>query len=133
MSLASVFNTLGQSVIPQVAAAVFPDTCTIKGESLGSDSGGGQVSTVTDDYTNVPCAYEPLSGQRFDSAGKLLSTQAYRVTIATHYNGSRINLDPKEHKFVVNSRGNEPAKTFRIESIGDDMGVVFEVLCTREN
>jgi hypothetical protein len=53
--------------------------------------------------------------------------------MATHKSGSRINLDPKAHRLVVAARGNEPAKTFRIISIGDDQGVVFEVICEREN
>ena len=138
MSLASVFNTLGQNVIPQIAAAAFPDTLSVQGETLTSDSGGGFYPSATaNDYTSIPCAYEPLSGQRTDLNGKLISVGLYTVTMPTHYSlagvPTRINLDPKEHRLIVNSRGNEPAKTFRIISIQDDAGVVFEVVCEREN
>ena len=133
MSLASVFNTLGQTVIPQIAAAAFPDTLTVQGETTSSDSGGGYyVSANSNVYTSVPCAYEPFSGSKVDANGKLLSVAYYKVTLPTHQSGSKITLDPK-YRLVVNARGNEPAKTFRIESIADDAGVVFEVTCTREN
>lgn len=134
MSLDTVFNTLGQTVIPQIGAAVFPDTLTVQGETAVSDSGGGYYLSATGSvHTAVPCVYEPLSGSRVDSAGKLVSIEAYTVTMPTHHGGSRINLDPKVHRLVVAARGNEPVKTFRIVSIGDDMGVVFEVVCEREN
>ena len=138
MSLTSVFNTLGQRIIPQVASAVFPDTLSITAETPVSDGGGGfSSSTTATDYSSIPCAYEPLSGTRADANGKLLSTEAFTVTIPTHYNlagtMTRINLNPTTHKLVVASRGNEPAKTFRIVSIADEMGVVFEVLAEKEN
>ena len=133
MSLAAVFNTLGQTVVPSIAAAVFPDTLNVQGETLTSDSGGGYyVSANANANTSIPCAYEPLSGQRFDSAGKLLSTELYKVTMPTHTSaGARINLSPT-HRLIVTARGNEPQKTFRIVSIGDEQGVVFEVVCERE-
>ena len=135
MSLSSTFNTLGQSVMPRICAATMPDTCTIQGTTETSDSGGGYyVASSDNDYTSVPCSYEPITGTRFDSAGKLLSTELYRVTLPTHTSaGTRINLDPKEHRIVVTARGNEPAKTFRIVSIADVSGVVFEVTAEKEN
>jgi hypothetical protein len=138
MSLAAVFNTLGQDVMPLVAAAVFPDLLSITAETLVSDSGGGYSSSSTSTaYSSIPCAYEPLSGNRFDSAGKLVSTQAYKVTIPTHYDvagtATRINLNPATHKLVVAARGNEPAKTFRIVAAPDEMGVIYEVLAEKEN
>jgi hypothetical protein len=138
MSLASVFDTLGQNVMPQVALATFPDLLTVTAETPVSDSGGGfSSSATTNAYTNIPCVYEPLSGSRFDTNGKLLSVHAYKVTVPTHYNNAgtmtRINLNPATHRLVVASRGNEPAKVFRIVSVGDEMGIVFEVTCEKEN
>lgn len=138
MSVATTYNNLGQTILPRALARVLPDTLTVKGQTLVSDSGGGYyVSATADVYTSVPCTYEPLGGQRFDSAGKLLSSTAYRVTMPTHYDdggvATRINLDPTTHRLLVASRGNEPAKTFRIVSINDDSGAVFEVACEKEN
>lgn len=132
---ASIFNELGQTIMPSVLATVLPDLCTIQALNPSSDGAGGYTyGAPTNAYTSVPCAYEPLSGARFDVNGKLLSTNAYRVTLPTHSSaGTRINLDPTVHQILVAARGNEPAKTFRISAIADDLGVVFEVLTEREN
>lgn len=136
MSLAAVFDTLGQTVLPQVAAAVFPDLMNITGETRSAGTGGGQIkSAVTESYWDVPVTYEPMQIEnRLTSADKLLSTQQYMVTFPTHEpSGVRIDIDPKQHKLVVLERGNEPEKTFRIVSIRDQSGVVFEAICTKEN
>lgn len=135
MTLTAHFNTLGQSVIPQVMALGMPDLCTITAETVTSGSGGGQVKTgTTNAYTSVPCKYVPKTGSRFTSADKLVSVNVYVVHLPTHTAaGTRINLDPKTHKIIVTARGNEPAKTFRIVSIADKQGVVFEVTAEREN
>lgn len=138
MGLGTIFNNLGQNVIPSVLTKVLPDLCTIQALNPTSDGAGGYTQgTPTTAYPSIPCAYEPLSGARFDTNGKLLSINAYRVTLPTHYNNAgtqtRIQLDPTVHRIVTATRGNEPAKTFRIVSIADDMGVVFEVLTEREN
>lgn len=136
MSLAAVFNKLGQIVVPKVAAAAFPDTLTVYADTLAQDSGGATRKTgTTAAYSSVPCAYEPLQiERRIEQGAKLLSSQEYRITMPTHTaNQTRINLDPKTHRLTVAARGNEPAKTFRIIAIGDQMGVNYEVLCQREN
>lgn len=136
MSLAALANTLGQTVMPNVCAAVMTDTMTIKAESASSIVDGARVKGTTTDYkTSVPCCYEPVRTRKSAREGageKSISQQQYLVTIPTHKSGSRINLDPKTHRFVVDARGNEPAKTFRIISVGDISGVVYEVVCTRE-
>jgi hypothetical protein len=137
MSLAAVFNTLGQSVLPTVLGAAFPDTCTITAETISAGTGGGRIkSGTTNAYTSIPCAYEPIQkfGWQKDQGDKIVSTQIYMVTIPTHTAaGTRISLDPKTHRIVVAARGNEPAKTFRIQNVGDQMGVVFEIIAAREN
>jgi hypothetical protein len=135
--LAAVFDMLGQTVIPQIAATVFPDTANIvQLKTPTSDGAGGQrkgsIKTV---YEGVPCSYEPA--QRHESRdtinGKMTSQQAYIVTIATHQDGTRIDLDPVLHRIEVLARGNEPPKTFRITSNRDSAGVCFELNCIKEN
>lgn len=136
MSLAGVFNKLGQTVIPKIGVSVFPDTCRITGETTAVGSGGGRVkSVVTESYFDVPCTYEPTQVEnRLTSADKLISLQQYIVTLPTHdASGTRIDLDPKVHKIVVNERGNEPEKTFKIVALRDVSGVVFEAVCEKEN
>jgi hypothetical protein len=133
--LTTVFNLLGQTVVPAIGAAAFPDTMTITAETTSQGTGGGMVKSATSNaHTNVPCAYKPNTGRRVPIGDKLVSVGDYTVVLPTHTAaGTRINLDPKTHSFVVNARGNEPAKTFRIEYIGDHAGVKYEVLCTKEN
>ncbi len=139
--MAGVLNDLGQTILPSVFSSLnsagLVDTMTIKAETASSvDSGGGRVKgTASDAYTSVPVSYEPAqkSSSRVTVGDKSISTQQYILTMPTHQSGSRINLDPKSHRLIVNARGNEPAKTFRIISIGDVSGVVFEVVCEREN
>ena len=137
MSTAAVFNQLGQTIMPTVTAAVFPDTLTVRADTKTSDSGGGYYdSGNTTPYTNIPCKYVPFSGQTVDANGKLVSVSGYRVTMPTHYSNAgtptRINLDAEAHTLVVAARGNEPVKVFRIVSVGDKQGVVFEVICELE-
>ena len=138
MSTAAIFNQLGQSVMPQALAFALPDTMTIKAVNQVTDGAGGYTQgTPTDAYTAIPCAYEPKGGARFNSADQLMSVNLYTVTLPTHYNNAgtmtRINLNPTIHRFVVNVRGNEPTKTFRIISVADDLGAIFEATCEREN
>lgn len=132
--MAGIFNLLGQSVIPQIGAAVFPDTMTIVARTPGQDSNGDPTITVSNAYTSVPCVYEPKASQsRRDAGGKLVAEKEYTMTLPVYQNGSRINLDPKIHHFVVNARGLEPAKTFINILPGDESGVVYEVSCEKEN
>lgn len=136
MSLADVFNTLGQTVMPKVTAAAFPDTMTVKGETTSAGTGGGRVkSAATDVYESVPCSYEATRVEnRLTSADKLLSIQQYLVTFPTHDKFRvRYEVDVKKHRLVVNARGTEPAKTFRIIALRDLSGVIFEAVCEREN
>lgn len=136
MSLAGVFDKLGQTVMPTIAASVFPDTMTIKGETTVVGSGGGIIkSAASDIYEDVPCTYEPTQVEnRLTSGDKLISIQQYLVTFPTHdAQQFRLDIDPKAHLLVVNERGSEPEKTFRIVALRDISGVVFEALCNKEN
>ncbi len=136
MSLASVFDKLGQSVMPKVASAVFPDTMTVYGETTSAGTGGGRIkSAASEVYSDVPVTYEPMQIEnRLSSADKLLSVQQYVLTFPTHdATQFRYDIDPKAHKLVVDERGNEPAKTFRIVALREQSGVVFEAICTKEN
>lgn len=141
MSLTALtFSNLGQRIIPSALASAFPDTCTIAAEEYTAGTGGGRIKTgvegAYDAYTDVPCAYEAIQkfGWQKDQGDKIVSTQVYKVTIPTHTpNGTRIDFNVKTHSIVVAARGNEPVKTFRPMSVGDDMGIVFEIIAAREN
>src|SRR4051812_11258835 len=122
MTVATAYNKIGQKVMPSVYAKVYPDTLTVQASTLVSDSGGGYSQSGTSNaYSSVPCAVEPSGGSRYDANGKLISEAFYTVWMPTHYslNGTptRINLNATTHKLIVAARGNEPAKTLRIQSI----------------
>ena len=138
--MAGVLNDLGQTVLPNVFSALqsagLVDTMTIKAESAATTgSGGGRIKgTVTDAYTNVPVAVEQ-TGERpkgVEAGSKTVPTVRYKLTFPTHQNGTRINVDATLHRFVVNARGNEPAKTYRAIATPDDNGVVYEVIAEKE-
>jgi hypothetical protein len=135
MSLAAVFDILGQQVMPTVATAAFPDTMDIKAEVNAAGPGGGRIKSRTSTaYEAVPCTYKPLQVEtRLNSADKLVSLQQYMVTFPTHHQGERVDIDPKTHSLTVLERGNEPEKVFKIISIRDKQGVIFEAICTKEN
>lgn len=138
MSLAEVFDTLGQTVIPAIADAVFPDTMNIKAESQETIGNGGEriKGSVTNAYTNVPCVYEPVARERSSRnvvGDKATPAMRYTLKFPTHQNGARIDIDARTHRPVVNARGNEPQKTFRfIGQPRDKSGVIFEADCVFE-
>ena len=135
MSTAAVFNQLGQTVMPTVFAAVFPDTMTVQGETAASDSGGGRVKAArTDVYTNVPVMYEPMQIENRSASGdKLVSFQQYKLTFPAYQSGVRLDIDPKAHRFLVGARGDEPEKVFKMVALRDLSGLLFEAICTKEN
>lgn len=136
----SVLNTLGQTVLPDVFSSLkqagLVETMTVKAESAATTgSGGGRIKgSVTDAYTNVPVAVEQ-TGERpkgVEAGSKTVPTVRFKLTFPTHQNGSRLNIDAKLHRFIVNARGNEPAKTYRAIATPDDNGVVYEVIAEKE-
>lgn len=136
MSTAAHFNQFGQTLMPQFFGMIFPDTMTITAETITTGTGGGQIKGGTSNaYTSVPVKYQPLgASQRAAYADKLVSSAGYLLTMPTHTSaGARINLDLKTHTLVVVARGNEPAHTFRPIAVGNKQGVVFEVVCDKEN
>jgi hypothetical protein len=127
---------LAEDEIPEIMLEVMPDTMSITGETRTQGPGGGQIKNAAGAvYDGVPVLYEPkVSGSdRVVVGEKLVSVQEYTLTFPAYLNGARINVDPKNHRLVVDPRGNEPAKTFLITSIRDQMGVYFEAICTKEN
>ena len=135
MSLAAVFDKLGQTVLPNITGKVFPDLMSITGETVTQGTGGGMIkSAAVAAYENVPVSYKPTnSGSRQTRQSKQISLGEYELTFATHLDGTRIDFDIKAHRFTVSARGNEPAKVFRPMELQDVSGVVFKVVCEREN
>lgn len=134
---ADAMTDLGKVHFPYIFSQTFPDTMTITAanESQGAD-GGIVAGSVTNAYTNVPCSYQPrkTSKGRRTVGESLLSMGDYTVELATHTSaGTKIALDPKVHRFVVNARDLQPVKSFRIESVGDDEGLSYICYCTKEN
>lgn len=134
--IAALLIELAETDVPEIMLEVMPDTMTITGETRTSGPGGGQIKSAAGPvYSLVPVLYEPkISGSdRLVVGEKIVSVQEYSLMFPMYMNGSRINIDPKNHRLVVNARGGEPVKTFLITSIRDQMGVYFEAICTKEN
>ena len=109
---------------------------TIYGETRTQGTGGGFVKSAASEIAlEVPVTYEPMQIEnRLNTADKLISIQQYMLTFPTHDSSQiRYDIDPKAHRLVVDERGNEPEKTFRIVALREVSGVVYEAICTKEN
>lgn len=138
--MADVLNTLGQKIIPSVFSKLngvgLTDTMTIKRRAASAGAGGGRVKgSVSNAYTGVYVDVTPRSSNsRLVQGDKPRSLQEYVLEFPTHDSSEvRIAVDIKTDRFVVDARGNEPAKTFRAITIPEDHGVVYQAICVREN
>ena len=135
MSLAKVFDKLGESVIPKIAAKVFPDTMNILRDTNASDGGGGQIVTQTTvNLDPIPCSYKPQVkvGFKGEHGDRLMSITLYVVTLPSNQVGALIDILPFDRINVL-ERGNQPAKMFRVVSLKNNAGVSTEAVCELEN
>jgi hypothetical protein len=138
MSLAAMFNLLGQTIVPQIMDAAFPDTLSVMVETTTAGTGGGRIKTLeaaNAAWVGVPCRYAPIQkfGWQKEMAEQPVGTQKYLVILPMYHNGVRVSLT-SNHKLKVAARGLEPVKTFKIDQPpGDVQGVNWEVVATKEN
>ena len=134
-TLGNELSAIAQTEIPALADD-FPDTLSIVQDTSTPGPGGGQIKTGTSNYkTGVPCIYEPAKdGTVFINADKMGSLQPYKITLPIYWPANnRISVDPQTHTLVIDARGSEPQKVFRIDSVKDIVGVLFEVLAGKED
>jgi hypothetical protein len=141
--MANVFNELGQRILPKVFGKLsgvgLTDLMDVKGETVTSGTGGGRIkSASTTVYSNIPVIFKPKeTGVRMMQAERLTSEQEYILTFPSHTAaGVRYAIDPKVHRLQIKARtapGTEPAKTFRIVSIKDLQGNLYEAEAIRED
>lgn len=132
----TILNRVSLRVGQEIAPQYFPETCSIKTHTPTKSATGGKIKGADSDFkTGVPCVVEKLSnaGSRF--AGKDISTASHKLKIpCVDSAGERINFDITVHrKILVNARGLEPAKTYLPIAFTDKSGVVFEIICEKEN
>ena len=141
--MANVFNKLGQEVLPKVfgklAGVGLTDVMDIRGIASTQGTGGGVIKSASPIvYEAVPVVFSPTStGEKYPRGEKLQSYQDYKVQFPSHCTtGERINIDPTKHRLHVRARvnpGDEPCKVFRILSIRDIQGNLFEADVVKED
>lgn len=139
--MTQLLDTLGVKVLPKVFSSLkgsgITETMEIMRREVTAGPGGGRVKgTDTKDYWDVPVSVEPYDrlGTRYVQGEKPISIQRYLLTFPTHtLDGKRIDVDVKAHRLKVIARGNEPEKWYRVETVRDQSGVVFEAICQKEN
>ena len=141
--MANVLNQLGQKILPTVFGKLsgvgLTDLMDVRAEVATQGTGGGRIKTDSETvYCNVPVIFEPKeTGTRFQQGDKLTSIQEYRLKFPSHNShGSRYAIDPTKHRLVVKARrvdGDEPSKVFRILSIKDLQGNLYEAVVVRED
>lgn len=120
-----------------MAARVFPDVMQIEKATVAAGAGGGQIKTgTTIEWPDVPCSYAPMSrnDRRYIVGDQSTPGEQYLMTFPVYTpDEERIEFDSKIHRLRVDERGDEPEKVFRVISLRDNSGVVFETVCVRES
>lgn len=135
MSLAKVFDKLGEQIVPAIAAKVFPDLMYVMRDELTSDGAGGQINAGQDEVDNgdlIPCTYEPISGSKSIVGDKITSKMSYSVTFPTNQFGYLLEVTTNDRLKVI-ARGNQLDKIFKVSTIGNESGVVYEAICELES
>jgi hypothetical protein len=139
--MAHIFNKLGQDIMPTIFDKLqdvgLTESMTVHRKSAAStDAGGGRVKgAATMVYYGVPVSVEPASSERRAMQGdKPLSSHSHDLVFPTHDAfGNNLVIDPSTDRLVVDARGNESAKTFRVIAIASDAGIMFRAHCEKED
>lgn len=135
MSLAKVFDKLGESIVPKIASKVFPDSMYVMRDSLTSDGAGGQINAGQEEAPNgdlIPCTYEPIGGNKSVVGDKITSKMQYAITFPTNQFDYLLEITANDRVKVV-ARGNQLDKIFKVISIANESGVVNEAICELES
>jgi len=135
MSLAKVFDKLGEQIVPKIAAKVFPDSMYVMRDVLTSDGGGGQINAGQDDVANgdlIPCTYSPLGGVKVTQGDRITSKMQYAFTFPTNQFTYLLDVTTND-RLKVMARGNQPDKIFKVIVIGNESGVINEAVCELED
>jgi hypothetical protein len=117
----ALFDDL-QTVVTGILATQAPDTCNILAETSVSDGGGGQRKTWTPiNGSPLPCICQPKTGHKQVAAEKWEVVTDHVLFIKADA------VVTSKHRIQVLSRGPLAARTFRIETILEQMGVVKEI------
>lgn len=141
--MAHVFNDLSQKILPKVFGKLsgvgLTDVMDVIGQTTTAGTGGGRIKSASENvYCNVPVIFEAVGyNDKVMRGERLTSDQEYSVKFPTHNeNGTRYAIDPVKHRLKVRSRsfpGDEPAKVFRVISIKDMQGNLYEAIVRRED
>jgi hypothetical protein len=118
----ALFDDL-RTVVTDILNTQAPDTCNIMRPALSDDGRGGKSSTpAAVSGTPVRCLYEPLKGNDQLVAAAPVGFTNYRITLPA-------GTDVKgKDQILVAARGGEPARTFEVSHVLQQMGVVIEVV-----
>ena len=139
---AAILNFYAQTAMPGIfsfwaQAGLLDAMDIISDEPSQSDDGALKMPTALPvDYAAVPVNVRAAkSGDRLMSGERVLETGAYVLTfqVIGADGSTRINLDPAKHRLVVRARDAEPEKEYRIETVAEISGALWEAVCTKEN
>lgn len=141
--MSKVFDKLGRTVLPKVfdklSGVGLSDLMDVKAKTTAVGAGGGRIkSAETTVYEDIPVVYAPKNnGYRNMNGDQSVSNQDYTLQFPTHSKtGILYEIDPRIHRLHIQSRAypsDEPAMIFRILSIRDLQGNMFEADVVREN
>jgi hypothetical protein len=120
----ALFDDL-RTVVTDILNTQAPDLCNIERPGLVDDGRGGKSADYSAvNSTPISCLYEPLKGSDQLIASAPAGFTIYRVTLPA-------GTDVKgKDRIKVLARGSEPARTFEVSHVLQQMGVVIEVIGT---
>lgn len=136
--MTQVLNKFDITVMPKLFGKLsnrgLMDTMTISRITRISDGAGGyEENSATNYATNVPVDIKiDRKGNRYDMQGKLIALPTYLLEFPATQNELKLEIDISTDRLIVNARGQEPQKTFRILSPAYEFGT-NQYVCVLES
>lgn len=111
MGIGAALNTVAEKW-GQAASKFLPDVCTIKRNEAEN---GAQVLNAK--HENVPCGLKPMGSG--GGGQPIRAKAAYRITMPANLSGTA-NSVKVEDLIVVDARGIQPVKTYKVQSVEND-------------
>ena len=106
---------------------VFRDT-----SQTTADAYGKRVPNPTKvNSVSIPCFYEQLKGGERAEALKISASHAYTIFAPAYWSGAVVDVTEGDQLKVL-ARGDEPARTFEVASVGRNQGITLVINASLE-
>jgi hypothetical protein len=97
-----------------------------------ADSYGKRVpNPVKVNSNSVPCFYQEMKGAERAEALQISASHAYTIFVPAYWAGAVVDVTEGDQLRVL-ARGDEPARTFEVASIGRNQGITLMIIASLE-